>query len=168
MAKRGRPTTYKPEYAKLAQDYCERGLTDWEISRIIGCEVKAISEWRAKHSEFADALKSGKTVADERVERSLYSRAVGYHFDAVKIFNDKDTGIVYAPYVEHVPPDTTACIFWLKNRRRDLWRDKHEFDLNDRSDPSNWTREELVAFLNNARNGGTGTAQANGSGSKPH
>jgi hypothetical protein len=51
-----------------------------------------------------------------RVERSLYQRAVGYHHDAVKIFCKKDGEIIEAPYVEHVPPDVTAQIFWLKNR----------------------------------------------------
>ena len=35
---------------------------------------------------------------------------------------------VIVPYREHVPPDTVACIFWLKNRRREEWRDKHEVD----------------------------------------
>jgi len=60
----------------------------------------------------------GKEPADERVTRSLYQRAIGYSYDAVKVFLDPDTKKpIYAPYREHVHPDTTACIFWLKNRR---------------------------------------------------
>ena len=52
-----------------------------------------------------------------RVERSLYQRAVGYHYDSVKIFMPAGAKKpIYAPYVEHVPPDTIAAIFWLKNR----------------------------------------------------
>jgi hypothetical protein len=51
-----------------------------------------------------------------RVERSLDQRAVGYERDAVKIFCSKDGKITKVPYREHVPPDVTACIFWLKNR----------------------------------------------------
>ena len=69
------------------------------------------------HPSFGEALKLAKKEADERVERSLYQRAVGYSYETVKVF--LPYGLkepVYAPYVEHVPPDTTAAIFWLKNR----------------------------------------------------
>ena len=51
------------------------------------------------------------------VERSLYHRANGYSYDAVKIFCSKDGKVTKVPYREHVPPDVTACIFWLKNRK---------------------------------------------------
>jgi hypothetical protein len=71
-----------------------------------------------------DVLKIGKAEADKRVERSLYERANGYTYDAVKIF--MPAGVkkpVYAPYREHVPPDVTAGIFWLKNRDPAHWRD---------------------------------------------
>jgi hypothetical protein len=47
----------------------------------------------------------------------------------VKIVADAKTGAEHiVPYTEHYPPDTTACIFWPKNRRRDKWRDKHEIE----------------------------------------
>lgn len=63
-------------------------------------------------------------MADDRVERSLYQRAVGYQADAVKIFMPAGAAEpVYAPYRENVQPDTTAAIFWLKNRRKEQWRD---------------------------------------------
>jgi hypothetical protein len=78
---------------------------------------------------FAEALKLGKQNADGRVERSLYQRAIGYSFDAVKIFLPYgSTTLVYAPYIEHVPPDTTACIFWLKNRNPAQWRDAWQLE----------------------------------------
>jgi hypothetical protein len=74
--------------------------------------------------KFCQALKAGKEAADQRVERSLYQRAVGYAHDAVKIFMPAGASApVYAPYVERVAPDTTAAIFWLKNRKKDEWRD---------------------------------------------
>lgn len=78
------------------------------------------------------ALKAGKGVADDRVERSLYERAAGFRVEAVKIFMPAGAKEpVYAPYIEHHAPDTTAAIFWLKNRRPEQWRDKqsHEHDL---------------------------------------
>jgi hypothetical protein len=61
--------------------------------------------------------------ADDRVERSLYNRAIGYSYDAVKIFCDKNGKVTRVPCREHVPPDVTACIFWLKNRNPAKWRD---------------------------------------------
>lgn len=63
-------------------------------------------------------------MADANVGRALYQRACGYSHKAVKIFADMKTGAEkIVPYIEHYPPDTVACIFWLKNRRPDLWRD---------------------------------------------
>jgi hypothetical protein len=77
-----------------------------------------------KHPQFGDALKVGKKEADERVERSLYQKAVGYSFDSVKIFMPAGAKApIYAPYIEHVPPSDVACIFWLKNRDPANWRD---------------------------------------------
>jgi len=74
-------------------------------------------------------LKIGKAEADSRVERSLFERANGYSYDAVKIFMPAGAKKpVYAPYVEHVPPDTTAAIFWLKNRDPAHWRDAWQLE----------------------------------------
>jgi hypothetical protein len=68
-------------------------------------------------------------VERSRVERSLYERANGYTYDAVKIFMPAGAKKpVYAPYREHVPPDVTACIFWLKNRDPAHWRDAWQVD----------------------------------------
>jgi hypothetical protein len=65
-----------------------------------------------KRALFAEALKIGKTEADDRVERSLYQRAVGCTYSAVKIFMPAGANKpVIVPYEEHVPPDVTAGIF---------------------------------------------------------
>ena len=73
----------------------------------------------------------GKEIADERVERSLYQRAIGYEQDEVKIFMPANSAEpVYAPFRAKISPDVTAAIFWLKNRRSQDWRDKQEHDLN--------------------------------------
>lgn len=127
MAKPGRPTDYKPEHAKQARKLCELGATDVELADFFEVHVSTIYRWQAKHEKFCEALKAGKDAADERVERSLYHKAVGYSFDAVKIFNASGTPLE-VPYREHIPPDTTAAIFWLKNRRRDEWRDKQDHE----------------------------------------
>jgi hypothetical protein len=73
----------------------------------------------------------GKEEADARVKRSLYSRAVGYSFNSEKIFCNKDGDVTRVPYREHVPPDVTAQIFWLKNRDPAHWRDAWHFTASE-------------------------------------
>ena len=121
----GRPSSYSPDYAAQAKRLCELGLTDEELARFFEVHVATIYRWQASFPEFCEALKVGKAPADDRVERSLYHKACGYTFESEKIFNYQGQ-IVRASCVEHVPPDTTAAIFWLKNRRKEEWRDRHE------------------------------------------
>jgi len=123
----GRPTGYQPQFASQAKKLCELGATDRDLADFFGVSINTVGNWKTQHAEFLGALKAGKNSADDRVERSLYTRAVGYTFDAVKIFLPKDSRQpVLVPYRQHMPPDTTACIFWLKNRRKDVWRDHQE------------------------------------------
>lgn len=125
----GRPSSYKPEYADQAEKLCRLGATDVELADFFSVERTTIWRWASRHEEFCNALKAGKAAADERVTHSLYHRAVGYTHDAVKIFMPAGAREpVYAPYREHVPPDTTAAIFWLKNRRPEEWRDKQQIE----------------------------------------
>jgi hypothetical protein len=125
--KLGRPSFYRPEYAAIATELCENGATDHELSIAFSVTTRTISRWKIAHADFSLALKTAKDIADERVEMTLYHRAVGYSFEAVKIMQHEGKAVVYE-YVEHIPPDTTAMIFWLKNRRPDRWRDKHEVE----------------------------------------
>ena len=120
-----RPTLYREDYPKQAEKLCALGATDQEIADFFEVDVRTIYRWKAEHEPFCQALKAGKDVADDRVERSLFMRATGYEQDEVKIFMPAGASEpVYAPYRAKVAPDTTACIFWLKNRRREEWRDK--------------------------------------------
>lgn len=123
----GAPSSYKPEFAEQAQKLCELGATDIEIADFFEIHVSCLYRWKSRYPAFSEALKSGKETADDRVERSLYHRANGYSFDSVKIMVVKGE-VQSVPYREHVPPDTTAAIFWLKNRRREQWRDKQDHE----------------------------------------
>ncbi len=120
----GRPSSYKPEYAEQAAQLCKLGATDEELGTFFKVSTRTIYRWKALHEAFCQAIKVGGESADTRVERSLYARAVGYTYDAVKIMQHKGDVIVER-YREHVPPDTTAMIFWLKNRQPERWRDVH-------------------------------------------
>ncbi len=143
--KPGRPTAYKPEFATQAEKLCELGATDIELADFFGVSPRLINYWKHQHPKFLQSLKTGKASLDERVERSLYHRAIGYSFDAVKIFPPRGKGKpVLVPYREHVPPDTTACIFWLKNRRQQQWRDVHKIEHGQAGDFDRLTDDELV------------------------
>lgn len=126
----GRPTDYDAAtMPEQARKLCVLGATDEEIADFFEVDVRTIYRWKLKHDEFCQALKAGKDAADERVERSLYQKAIGYRQQAVKIFMPANaTQPVFANYVEHMAPDTTAAIFWLKNRRSGEWRDKQEHE----------------------------------------
>lgn len=123
---RGAPSSYKPEFAAQAGKLCKLGATDAELADFFEVSITTVKNWQRAHPDFLAALKSGKEEADNRVERSLYHRAVGYEHDAVKIFQVNGKPLI-VPYRERVAPDTTAAIFWLKNRKTDEWRDRQEF-----------------------------------------
>lgn len=126
----GRPTEYKAEYVTRVLEMAERGATDFEIADSLGVSVRTLYRWKAEREDFRHSLKIAKDIADERVVRSLYQRAIGYEQDSIKIFmpagSDKP---VIAEYVEKIAPDTTACIFWLKNRNQKEWRDRIETEV---------------------------------------
>ncbi len=120
----GRPTDYRPEYPEIAATMALSGATDSEIAEEFDVSVGTLYAWRAKHPEFLAALRYGKEHADERVERSLYHRAVGFSYPAVKISFDKDGNPLFAEYMEYYPPDTGAAKLWLINRKPKEWREK--------------------------------------------
>lgn len=129
MSDGGRPSSYQDGYAKQAQKLCDLGATDMDLADFFEVDVRTIHRWKHAHPEFCHSLKAGKEAADQRVERSLYHRAVGYEQEAVKIFMPAGASEpVYAPYREVIAPDTTAAIFWLKNRKSADWRDKQDVD----------------------------------------
>lgn len=126
---KGRPSSYREEYATQAHKLCQLGATDRDLAEFFEVSVTTIWSWQGRHPEFSVALNRAKDAADDRVERSLYARATGYTYESEKIFNNEGE-IIRVPVIEHVPPDVTACIFWLKNRRSSEWRDKTDHEHN--------------------------------------
>ena len=122
----GRPSDYDESFVQEAAKLAMLGATDMEIADFFDVSVRTINRWKITHPEFCQSLKAGKEEADAKVERSLFQRATGFEHDAVKIFIDKQGNVIHAPFREFVAPDTTACIFWLKNRKQAEWRDKFE------------------------------------------
>ena len=149
----GRPTKYKPSYCKTAKSLAKLGATDFEIAQFIGVSYSTLRLWLSQHPKFSAAIKLGKAPPDKRTERSLYARANGYTYEAEEIFLvDKVVETPYrdaagvldpkapptitrtkevlrVPVIKHLAPDTGAIAFWLKNRRKDEWRDRHEHEI---------------------------------------
>lgn len=119
----GRPSEYRPEYATQAATLAINGATDDEIADDIGVSVRTVSRWYNKYPEFRQAVRYGKERADERVERSLYQRAVGFEADTVKI-GFFEGSPVFAEHREYFPPDVGAAKMWLTNRQPKDWREK--------------------------------------------
>lgn len=128
----------------LVRGWAKDGLTDEQIAKNLGIAVDTFYRYKNKYSEFSEVLKKGKEVSDYEVENALYNKAMGYNTKVKKAFKVKnveydDYGkkireyeeIVLAEEEIHIPADTTAQIFWLKNRKSNKWKDKRENESDD-------------------------------------
>lgn len=97
----GRPSAYCAAYAELALNYCLLGATDAELGEFFGVSEQTVNAWKVKHPQFLESIKKGKCQADAAVARSLHDQAL--------------------------EGNTTAQIFWLKNRQPQKWRDKIDY-----------------------------------------
>lgn len=149
---RGQPTKYRPEFVAQAEKLCALGATDPEIADFFGVATRTVERWKVEHEDFCRAIKDAKAIADARVERSLYQRALGYEQDEVKIFMPADADEpVYAPYRAKIAGDVTAMIFWLKNRKSAEWKDRKDVATDNRhhhtADPVSPFAEFLAASV---------------------
>lgn len=118
-----RPTDYREEYAEQARKLCLLGYTDKQLADFFNVSEQTINAWKTKHPKFLESIKRGKEIADIEVVESLYKRALGIEYEEVELKTDgkaKSKRVVK----KFIPPDTTAQIFWLKNRQPQKWRDK--------------------------------------------
>lgn len=104
------------------QGWARDGLIDEQIAHNMGITTKTLYEWKNKYGEISEALKKGKEVIDRQVENALLKRALGYAYDETTY----EDGVETKRVTKEVAPDTTAQIFWLKNRKPAEWRDKIE------------------------------------------
>jgi DNA-binding XRE family transcriptional regulator len=149
-----RPSAYRLEYAHIALHHTMLGATDADLAKTFNVSKVTINAWKKKHPQFLYSLKRGKMAADAKVAECLYLCAIGYDAPAVKLFihNGK---VVEHKYIEHIPPDVTAQIFWLKNRQPAQFRDKPTVvvAVNDGKvvdvdkPPEEWSVAELEAAL---------------------
>lgn len=140
-----------PEHLLKLEGWARDGLTDEQIAQNIGINARTLYRWKKKYKSICDALLRGKEVVDRQVENALYKRAIGYRYDEVTKELSDDGQIETVKIVtKEVVPDTTAQIFWLKNRKPEQWRDKVELNGNlETNDPfAGLTTEELKRLIN--------------------
>lgn len=142
----------EPENLALLEGWARDGLTDEQISHNIGINRDTLKEWKKKYTAISATLKKGKEVADYEVENALFKSACGYDYEEVTEelrFNNSTNSfemVVTKRIKKHQPPSNTAQIFWLKNRKPQVWRDKVENQIvfNEETDALSKAFEELM------------------------
>lgn len=141
MAKGKYQKWLEPESLILLEGWARDGLTDEQIAKNMGISYSTLKDWKNKYPAISATLKKGKEVVDTEVENALLQKALGMtktfqkpikikevKYDNGKRVSEKER-IEYAEEEVFIPPDTTAQIFWLKNRRPDKWRDKQKVEI---------------------------------------
>ena len=123
--KRGRPAKYKPEYCQQAYVACaDLGAQDENLAKLFGVSKTSLNNWKRQYPELLASLKRGKDEFDCReVESSLLKRATGYQYEEIHIIKNQNGKDMKKIIIKTVPPDSTAIIFYLKNRQPKRWRD---------------------------------------------
>ena len=130
--KAGRKSLYKPEFNDQVYKLCLLGATDEEIADFFNVSVSTINNWKNEYPEFLESIKKGKIIADAEVAASLFKRATGFEYKEVKsvptVEGDNKKMVVKEVVVKYIAPDPTSMIFWLKNRQKSKWRDRHDHE----------------------------------------
>lgn len=131
-----------PNKLELIESWCRDGATDKDIANNLGIGLTTLYGWKKTFPEIDEALKKGKEIADVRVENALYKRALGYRYKEIKtialtskseIEKAQKAGLEVNRVIlkqeiteKEIVPDTLAQIFWLKNRKPEIWRDRQD------------------------------------------
>jgi hypothetical protein len=136
----GRPTEYKLEHCELAHNYCLLGATNEDLAEFFGVTRRTVDNWIAAEPAFAEAVRGARALADARVARSLYERAVGFSYRSTRtvLHRGEERELSEAVYC---PPDVRACIFWLRNRQRDRWSERQALQATNDDDLESAMRE---------------------------
>lgn len=135
----------------LIEGWARDGLTDEQIAHNMGITASTLYAWKNKYLEFSESLKKGKEVVDIEVENALLKKALGFEYKEVKVEKSEKDGVKATTTTKRVIPDTTAQIFWLKNRRPDKWRDRQNISVDGNvktNNPfTNLSTEELKKLI---------------------
>ena len=113
------------------QGWARKGLTNDQIAANIGINRDTLYTWCNKYPDFADALKKTKEVTVYEIENAMYKAAKGYFVEESKTVTNKDGKVIRVEINKKwIPPNTTAQIFFLKNKDPDNWRERNDLSVN--------------------------------------
>lgn len=117
------------EMLRAVRDCAMAAMTNFEIASYFGVTHDTLYQWVMKDPEFAIAMRLPKELADERVEKALYHRAVGYSFRAEEIKITDDGRVHRVEVVKHIPPDVSAATAWLYSRKGTVWKNRQDINV---------------------------------------
>lgn len=139
----------------LIQGWARDGLTDEQIAKNLGIAYSTFRDYKNKYSALSAALKKGKEVVDLEVENALLKRALGYTYTEKTTEQLPNGGIKTKTTTKYISGDTTAQIFWLKNRKPEVWRDKtaieHSGEVKTNNPFTGLTTEKLKELIKNGK-----------------
>lgn len=126
------------ESLKRIESLSRDGATNEQVAEAFGINVATLYSWKKKYTEIDDALKRGKRPVDFEVENMLLKSAMGFEYEEeimnVVKMNDGSERRYVRKLKKYQPPNVTAQIFWLKNRKPEIWRDKRDLEVEDKTD----------------------------------
>jgi len=149
----GAPSKYKEEYNEQVYKLCLLGATDKDIADFFDVCEATINNWKIDYPEFLESIKKGKKIADIHIASKLFNKAEGaivktqQAFKKKKVYWDnngkrcEEEEIEIVDLEQEQPPDSTALIFWLKNRNPEFWKDKQIVEQNGNLNIS-WNEEK--------------------------
>lgn len=148
MAKSKYLTHVEPRLIEV-EGWARDGLTDEQIAKNLGISKASLENYKNQYLDFLDTLKRGKEVVDREVENALLKNALGYETEEITEEYDAKGRLISSKRIKKkVAPNTTAQIFWLKNRKPADWRDKKDVDvageIKTQNSFENLTTEQLL------------------------
>ena len=143
----------------LLEAWARDGLTDEQLAHNMGIVPSTLYVWKNRFAEISEALSRGKEIVDIEVENALLKKAKGYNaairktFKLKKVYYDAEGRRCEEEYLEqgtdevHIPADTNADIFWLKNRRPNAWKEK-PMEMDAPEDQINRNIQSIADLLN--------------------
>ena len=142
-----------PDGLLKIEGWARDGLTDEQIAANSVISRSTLNAGKDRYSDISDTLKRGKEVVDRQVENALLKRALGYEYEEVKEKFEGNVLIERTVTKKEVVPDVTAQIFWLKNRKREVWADRQNIEL---SQPIDDSIKEMEAYFEQLKESGSG------------
>lgn len=137
----------KDDNLTLLEGWARSGLSDEQIAKNVGISTVTYYEWIKRFPDISKAIKKGKEVSDFEIENALFKSAIGYEVEEVKTYIEETAGGQkkrIEKTKKHIAPNVTAQIFWLKNRKRNVWNGNEALEAKLKSLEIKQLEQDLV------------------------